>query len=1722
MGNRENSYDARRESKWDTRWGREDKDLENRREKWLEPGKDGEGQREKGVPIVSDNSKETERESENNPRPWRSNSLQNRARGETPHLSTPTPNKQAQGFAYGRGRGDMSSSGFTSSRGRGNYSGSSLISNLSNNSSLGAASERWDTNMGNGSTLKYSRAKLLDIYRKCVMKPSFARPPDGFTEIPLLTQTEALEPLALSSPSQEEEAIIEGIMRGDIVSSGAPQYSKDGAVNRNRDDVVHSQRQRPGSRGEENPINSKVNNYNHKETDIFDKNVEFFSRDLKIGESREWQHLQDSSTNVEGFKDEELRHKHRDDLTKSYRDCSDDSSAPISGTQRLHARTEELHGPSYDWQEIKSEISTQGSEAKDPVWPRSVVSRDHSNHERNIPGTGVSREDGMGWPRMLVGEGDCVERDKAGTREVLRHIPPEELSLFYKDPQGDIQGPFSGADMIGWFEAGYFGIDLPVRLQSAPGDVPFTCLGDVMPHLRMKARAPPGFGTPKLGDVTDTTNANKFGSHGKVQANIIGSGFELPKNEQKGTKETLAAEKSFIESLMSRTFKSPQPVESVEGGLHGFPGLSPGGTQSIGAEIGLDMNYAIGQRMAPYHSVERQKSLPNHFPYLWSAGDVSPLATNSETITDTSKLTTMTSGGSHTISHNNQHGDVMSILHGAVESTAVSPMNKAVKSWANYGDVQSRGNLGHSGLDIPHQDQLDVHQLQRFSPVQSGFSLQHQRQQQHQPLMQHLMSPSLENHSGAVPLEQLLPSGLPPDPQTLNLIHQQQQQQQLLLSQLRLHSQASLPSQVSLSQASLPSQVSLLDQLLMLQQQKQQQQQQLLPQVLLEQITQQHLQEPSYDRAQASGSLGNASPDHLMFRQPNDTFMNNANAKLPQHAPFPQTSMVDNIGHLLNQQVPKGTDLSQPSQLKENFKVNQLASVIPQQTTAGEIHPSPVWGVTEQDSLTKLQASSFFPSCEILEKVSNEQQMLLQLGKDDAEQIPTDSLSPRKVDDVILTENNMVTTKLLANSVSDPSVGHTGEHVILEKTPNQNELKLKDTVTMAAESSTFQEKHVGEDATVRETNVTETREVRKSTERKSRKQKNNKTLSERQKGQSEVNNRQQMKQEDENAREVTQSLPSEDISSDVQIPFLQSTVSQNLHAPISVSGPGESLMVDQTLVADVDSLTQNLGTSSLAQRAWKPAPCPKPKSLLEIQQEEKQQKAKSERVISEVPVLSSPTTLPMTGSNVWAGPAMGSEKLPRDIQHDMTNASASVLRSVSGNSDIGSSVGTKKSQLHDLLAEEVLAKSSPQIPEPTVIVNVEKPPALLPTSVALLSSEVSPGDDNEFVEAKETKKSRKRATKGKNTAAGKTNLAASLEPSVPSIPVEKSKNSRQVQQDKEVFPVPPSGPSLGDFLPWKAESSSSPPAPAWSLDAAKLTKTASLREIQKEQERKLAMSVQPQQVIAAPKVPASRSTSGNSTLWSSAKTTPSQSIAIPSSSLRTKPEDELFWGPVNQLKQETDQPGFPSLVTNKSLTPKSSMGKTSFGSSSRQSSVGLTANKSSDLSLSSSAKGKKQQLVSKHSEAKDFYDWCESELCKLIGNNDTYFLEYCMKLSTSEAEMLLVENLGLFDPEREFIDKVLKYKELLPADVIEMAFSYRDVHVQTGTNMLTQDANTRDSKLKSGRDTDTIGVANDLDISAKGGKKKGKKGKKMSPAVLGFSVESTTRRNKGEIQTLDD
>ncbi|EPS71212.1 hypothetical protein M569_03545, partial [Genlisea aurea] len=316
----------------------------------------------------------------------------------------------------------------------------------------------------------------------------------------------------------------------------------------------------------------------------------------------------------------------------------------------------------------------------------------------------------------------------------------------------------------------------------------------------------------------------------------------------------------------------------------------------------------------------------------------------------------------------------------------------------------------------------------------------------------------------------------------------------------------------------------------------------------------------------------------------------------------------------------------------------------------------------------------------------------------------------------------------------------------------------------------------------------------------------------------------------------------------------------------------------------------------------------------------------------------------------------------------------------------------------------------------------------LPSMSSLGSSSI----DNDFIDPKEAKKNRKKSAKAKSTAAKTTTVAASVDVPVGSSPVDKGKSIRLMQQQNESLPSVPSGPSLGDFVLWKGESVS-PPAPAWSIESAKPQKPASLRDILREQEKKSSspMPVSIQRTATNPSAKAAASSSLPSNV-------------APVSHSKNKTDDDLFWGPVEQPRQE-EKLDFPQLGGQVNFGGKNTpqLKATVGGPLSRQK---TSSGKFTGLSLSSSSSaaqsshGAKMKTSTKYSEAVDFKRWCESECNRLIGSKDTSILEYCLKISRSEAETLLVENLGSVDPNHDFIDKFLNYKDFFPYDVVESAF----------------------------------------------------------------------------------
>lgn len=1583
--NRESNHDQRRESKWNTRWGPDEKEADAVREKWSNPSKDAEMHLEKGSPGLAYHGKD-EREGDHY-RPWRSTS-HGRGRSEPTHQAF-TPNKQVPTFPHGRGREDGATSTFSVGRGRALSGGSPMIKGSPHVQSFGAFSEKAESV---SSPLRYSRIKMLDVYRVTDMQSSNFS--DVIVQVPSLTQDEPLEPLALCAPSPEELAILKGIDKGDVLSSGAPQVTKDGTLGRNSTEYTQPRRNKLGSR-----------------------------EDLSFDDSRE-----ESIDNAKVSVEDSIPHRERESVN---RDPSTPGHSPVphgGGLWRSSSIGARSHLAANDAREMPTDIRSRTS---DSGWLQNQKDK-NAERERDLADPSYAKNEGSRWQfgddPILKRQLSAAAMDKELEMRKISQSSPEDLVLFYKDPQGAIQGPFSGSDIIGWFEAGYFGIDLLVRLAAAPHDSPFYLLGDVMPHLRAKARPPPGFGAPKPNaDAPGGLNVSSF-----TKLHAGSSEIDMVKSEMNYKHgSTTEAENRFLESLMAgKVGHAPlDKFAQSEAGIPAYGANSIGAVPPMVAESG-DNLYLLAKKMA----LERQKSLPKPFP-LWPGRDAPSVVPNADSVQDPLPHSQRPSMAENIRQQtHNQNVDLMSLLQGIPDRSA--GISSGISGWSNF-SVQG-------GLE-PLQERMEMHQGQSMPP-QSAFGMQQQRLHPQNPPMTNLLG-AMDNTSSILATEKLLSSGVQ-DPQLLNLL-----QQQYLL---QLQSQA----------AQGPQQLSVLDKLLMLKQQQQKQeeqqlilrqQQQLLSQVLSDQHPHQRFGEQPYGKLPTPGiSAGNASMDPTLFPPSHNLFSMNTQIQLP----------VMEEAHASNFVLPSSItqDVSQ-------IGSSETSSVHLPHQMFGDSSSQRSWGLVEQiddiqPKVPRMATAMIDPSSHT--EFTSEHPLEKGSENNEPPAVTTSEISPHF-----------------------PHVEQLEREVIPPPPAVNNDLHQKNKVESApaaAPSEPQIEGNLRDGLSVtKELKSVETREVKKSSEKKSKKQKSTK-------GQS-----------SDIAKGASKSQPSKPLHSDALVASDAQSASVDKATDV---GPERRESKPEVATADVmdeypgqkPPVSQFNTQVQSGQRTWKPAPGFKPKSLLEIQEEE-QRRAQAEMATTEVATSLSSLSV----STPWAGFVNNSDhKLVRDAQQDAASADVNM-----NNSDVSLNQKGKKSQLHDVLAENTLAKSSDR----------EKD---FPDMTSIQPS-VSVNDDDNFIEAKETKKSRKRSAKSKGAGAKVSVPTAASEVSVASSPIDKVKSSRQVQPDQEVLPAIPSGPSLGDFVVWKGESASSAPipVPAWSTDSGKPSKPTSLRDILKEQEKKVSSGQQHIPVPTQKSVQNSPARVGGPS-WSATGSSPAKAaspIQVNSqagANSKNKVEDDLFWGPIDHPKQEAKQSEYPQLGSQGNWGSKTTPVKGSPGGSlSRQKSVsGKPAERllsSSPASAHSSLKGKKDALT-KHSEAMDFREWCENECDRLIGTRDTSFLDFCFKQSKSEAEMLLKENLGSYDPDHEFIDKFLNYKDFLPANVFDMAFQGRNDHKVTV-------ASARDATSNSvGFDQGNSSVQ---DWATKGGKKKGKKGKKVNLSELGFNVVSN-RIMMGEIQTVED
>ncbi|KAG7598396.1 GYF-like domain superfamily [Arabidopsis suecica] len=384
--------EPRRDNKWSSRWGPDDKEKETRCEK-VDNIKDKEEPLGESQSVVSSVRTTSERDSDPRDK-WRP-----RHRMES-QSGGPSSYRAAPGFGLDRGRAEGPNLGFTVGRGRANATGRGSSTSL-----IGAGA------CASASMFRYPRGKLLDMYRKQKPDPSLGRIPTDMEEVASISQVAFVEPLAFFAPDTEEEANLNGIWKGKIISSEVYTPSGEDSFG-------------------ENCVG---------ETKVDGALLGFVNGDNGS--------MQNSDSGLLG--------SHNGGL----------GGAP--SVSRLNSVASESYG-SFG---AGIQVSHGSPEAVRSVFTKSSV----LDGSESVVGS---------FEQEYIGK---LQQPNIEVDHSEGAMPPEEFLFLYIDPQGVIQGPFIGSDIISWFEQGFFGTDLQVRLANAPEETPFQDLGRVMSYLKTES-----------------------------------------------------------------------------------------------------------------------------------------------------------------------------------------------------------------------------------------------------------------------------------------------------------------------------------------------------------------------------------------------------------------------------------------------------------------------------------------------------------------------------------------------------------------------------------------------------------------------------------------------------------------------------------------------------------------------------------------------------------------------------------------------------------------------------------------------------------------------------------------------------------------------------------------------------------------------------------------------------------------------------------------------------------------------------------------------------------------------------------------------------------------------------------------------------------------------------------------------------------------------------------
>ncbi|XP_020586942.1 uncharacterized protein LOC110029136 isoform X2 [Phalaenopsis equestris] len=780
---RSTGLENRRDSKWSSRWGPEEK--ETRTDRKIDGDKEDQIA-EKQTFLSSNRPSESETRDK-----WRP-----RHRLEI-HSGASTVYRAAPGFGLDRGRSEASQVGFALGRGRGSLLGGLSQHRTSSAGPIGAAPlSRSYADQGRSGLFaelfRYPRGKLLDIYRKQKMLPDFEIVPDGF-DTPPMTQSKSMTPLAFVSPDPTEESLLEDISKGKVTGS----------------EVLYS--------------TSREQKANVDYSEIEATSYPILS-------------AADASTEVSGVT-----------LNPSFSDTKFD--AEICKVSDHFAAGNYKLGPKQHLDEKDAGTMSAAPYDISIKLPDDSISLFESSFAEEIP----------------INKGDKHESTEVKHLELASH---EEWSLFYQDPQGDIQGPFLGVDIISWFEQGFFGLDLPVCLSDAPEGTPFRPLGEVMPHLKFRFNSTMEVYSEELCDPFLDTSNDKFEVIGSLASNFVDQSLKTaaPVSDSMVSHEcqpSVLDVRGYMETpptgrtLVSELEASATIPASESHTLHDFPGQDTEEVLYTGrcmneVEKSLEMtandesNSSCANLGHQFLSSEiGQPHMSSHKNH--SDNDINPLGllwSELEGSHSRQPISSTMAGIDDPIRNLNPSVlDPLLYMHKQDQFNPSSNQAFPPDAWPSASIQSNRSNKIQDGIDAAHfphfedefshlsiQDQLLLHQLQK------------QQLQEHLPSHQHMHL----GESFVVP-EQGSLHHRANNQSMLDIEHliklQQLQEQQHHLQ--RLHEQQQLQQQQQqLQQQQLYQQMQLLKQ----QQQQEQQQQLLIEHMLQRQAREALLRDGSLDQ----------------------------------------------------------------------------------------------------------------------------------------------------------------------------------------------------------------------------------------------------------------------------------------------------------------------------------------------------------------------------------------------------------------------------------------------------------------------------------------------------------------------------------------------------------------------------------------------------------------------------------------------------------------------------------------------------------------------------------------------------------------------------------------------------------------------------------------------------------------------------------------------------------